>query len=165
MSIPKVVPAMGPAGEQSARASNFDGALALLTVLFAGRVAAQALQRWLPIPLLPPFGAFQGSSLPYAVLLPAQLAIIAVMLRIVWRVRRKKLERSERTGRALTVLGGLYVAVMLTRLVIGFAVPDAPAWFRCEISIAFHFVLAIFVLTLAAYHGGNSNRTTFRIWP
>ena len=138
--------------------SAVDGALVILTVLFAGRVAAQAVQRWLPVPFLPPFAAFQGSNISYAVLLSAQVAILALMVHVVRRVRQRRLEPSKRASRLLTFAGGLYVAVMLTRLVVGLAVPGAPGWFRSGISIAFHFVLAMFVLMLAAYHRNGAGR-------
>jgi chromate transport protein ChrA len=125
----------------------------MLTFLFAARVAAQALQRWLPVPFLPPFGAFQGSALPYAILLPAQLAILALMSRIVWRTHKSALRRRPRASRILAILGCIYFAAMLARLLIGLIVPGAPVWFRTPISALFHLVLATFVVVLAAYHG------------
>ena len=130
--------------------------------MFAVRVAAQAMQRWLPLPFLPPSGAFQGSALPYAILLPAQIAILATMLWIAWRVRIGMLQPQPHIGHRLTLAGGLYVTTMLTRLTVGLTVSDAPAWFRSEISTTFHFVLAIFVLVLAAYHRQPRQRTIER---
>jgi hypothetical protein len=64
-----------------------------LAVLFAARVAGQALQLCLPQSFLPPFHAFQGSNLPYALLLAAQLAILALMAVTGWRVYRGTLVR------------------------------------------------------------------------
>jgi hypothetical protein len=134
-------------------------ALATLAALFAGRVAAQAIQRWLPLPFLPPAAAFQGSALPYAILLPAQIAIIALMLRTVRGVRGGAMPPRARTGRALTAAGGIYIGTMLARLAIGVALPDSPGWFHSQISIAFHFVLALFVLVLAAWHARTPPRS------
>jgi uncharacterized protein YacL len=130
----------------------------VLSLLFALRVGAQTLQRWLPIAFLPPFEAFQGSSLPYWILLPVQLAILAVMLRVTWRVHARRLKRSARAARGLTFAGGLYVGVILARFVVGLMLPASPGWFHSQISIAFHFVLAMFVLTLAAYHRERPSR-------
>jgi hypothetical protein len=120
--------------------------------LFALRVAGQAIQRWLPLPFLPPSGAFQGSTIPYPVLLPVQLAILAIMLGVARRVRRDTLARREPIGRVLSFAGRVYFLAMLARLAIGLTVPEAPAWFRAPISSVFHLVLATFVLVLAAHH-------------
>ena len=148
---PSAVP--GPLSGTSTRpAAGYAAALTALALLFALRVGAQAIQRWLPLPFLPSFGAFQGSRLPYSILLPAQLAILAVMLRLAWRVHIGVLRARARAGRVLTVLGCLYFLVMLARLAIGLTLPDAPAWFHAPISAVFHLVLATFVLVLARYH-------------
>lgn len=55
-----------------------------LTALFALRVFAQALQYWAPIDSLPDVAAFQGSNLPYPVLLSSQLLILLLMCRGAW---------------------------------------------------------------------------------
>ena len=138
--------------ERGTPAQRYATVLGMLAVLFALRVAGQAIQHWVPLSFLPAFHSFQGSNLPYAILLPVQLAILAVMLGVVWRVYAGTLEQRRRASRTLTIAGGIYVATMLTRLAVGLTVPNAPAWFRSEISTVFHFVLAIFVLVLAAYH-------------
>lgn len=124
-----------------------------LCLLFALRVAGQALQLWLPQPFLPPFHAFQGSNLPYWLLLTAQLAILAVMARLAWRMQMGTLLPRRRLARALAWTGGIYMTGSLARLMIGVAVPAAPSWFTAWISGFFHLVLAAFVLALAAYHG------------
>lgn len=121
-------------------------------VLFALRVVAQAMQRWHPSPILPPFEAFQGSALPYDLLLLVQVAVLAIMVRLAWRVRVGKLQRQADVGGALAIAGSIYFSVMLIRILIGFAVPAAPGWFRAWIPGSFHLVLAVFVLALAAYH-------------
>jgi len=126
--------------------------LAALTALFALRVAAQATQRWHPFPFLPPFDAFQGSALPYELLLSAQIAILAAMVWLALKVRVEALQRRAGIGRALAIAGWSYCAVMLIRLCIGAAVPAAPHWFKAWIPSVFHMVLALFVLALAAYH-------------
>ena len=126
--------------------------LSALALLFAVRVAGQAIQRWLPLSFLPPFGAFQGSTIPYPVLLPVQVAILAIMLGIARRVQQGTLVRREPIGRMLSFAGRVYFVTMLARLVIGLTVPEAPAWFRAPISSVFHLVLATFVLVLAAHH-------------
>jgi fatty acid desaturase len=124
----------------------------LLTMLFAVRVAGQAIQRWWPQPFLPPFHKFQGSHFDYPVLLTAQLLILSAMFRGSWKAQRGTLSASRRAASALLWLGGLYMAASLARLAIGLAFPAAPAWFSAWISGVFHLVLAGYVLTLAAFH-------------
>ena len=138
------------AADGAARASS--AILWTLSALFALRVGGQLLQRWAPLAFLPPFEAFQGSRLPYWLLLPSQLVILAIMARISWRVATRSLAKNPRIGKILAWLGGLYMAGSLARLGIGLATPGAPHWFTSWISGVFHLVLAGFVLTLAAFH-------------
>lgn len=126
--------------------------MGLVTLLFALRVVGQAVQRWWPQPGLPEFSAFQGSGLPYWVLLSAQLAIVALMLRVWWRMARRAPVPNRRLGRALMWTGALYMACSLLRIVVGLAVPAAPAWFTAWIPALFHLVLAGFVLAVADVH-------------
>ena len=134
--------------------------LGALTVLFALRVAAQAMQFCAPLSFLPAFEAFQGSDLPYGVLLSSQLAILTVMIGVTSRVRWGALRRSVRAARVLAALGGVYLAGSLARLVIGVAVPDAGPWMSASIPAFFHVVLAAFVLGLAAYHAGSRGKAS-----
>jgi hypothetical protein len=122
------------------------------TIAFALRVAAQATQFWIPQPFLPPFGEFQGSSLPYAILLGSQLAILAVMISTSIAMQTQRMRRSAAWARFLSWAGSIYMAGSLARIFIGLAVPAAPEWFRAWISAVFHVVLAVFVLAAASYH-------------
>lgn len=115
-----------------------------LTFLFALRVAGQAMQRWAPQSFLPPFDAFQGSDLPYPILLGSQIVILGVMAFCNLRPPSAR--------RALTWLGSFYMAGSLARIVVGLAVPGAPAWFSTWIPAVFHVVLAAYVLALAGFH-------------
>ena len=126
--------------------------LAVLACLFAMRVVAQGMQRWHEVPFLPPFDAFQGSAIPYELLLSAQIVILAVMAWLAWQVRTDKLQRRASVGRVLAIVGWIYCSVMLIRLWVGIAVPAAPGWFKAWIPGVFHLVLAAFVLALAAHH-------------
>lgn len=132
--------------------------LATLTGLFAGRVAGQMIQRWAPQPFLPPFASFQGSELPYGMLLPLQLTILCAMIRSTWKVWRRTLPPDVRQGRWLAFAGGLYLFAALARLGIGLLVPEAAPWFRAWLPAIFHVVLATFVVALAHYHcASNQN--------
>jgi hypothetical protein len=117
-----------------------------LTSLFAMRVLGQAVQRWMPQPFLPPFNAFQGSGLPYWLLLPAQAMILAVMVRCSRRVQASVFPSGRRSITLLAWLGWIYMTASLGRIAVGLAVPNAPAWFSTWIPAWFHIVLAGFVL-------------------
>lgn len=134
------------------RSRPFAIACWLLTAAFAARVIGQALQTALPQPFLPSAERFQGSALPYAVLLASQLAILWFMLRYTLRLHHGALVAARRAGVLLAALGGAYLAVAVGRIAVGLALPSAPAWFSAWIPATFHVVLATYVLTLAAYH-------------
>jgi hypothetical protein len=121
-----------------------------LTLLFAARVAGQALQEWRPQSFLPPADAFQGSNLPYGLLLAVQLAILGAMAYV--SARAGGMAPRPRLGKWLAAAGALYMAVALGRVALGLLAPDAPAWFRAWIPAAFHVVLAGFVLVVSVYH-------------
>jgi len=123
-----------------------------LAFLFLLRILGQAIQRWSPVSYLPPFDSFQGSNLPYWILLSAQLAILAVMLRYAWRTHLGSLLPGRRAGIALAWLGWIYMAGSIGRIVVGLFVPAAPGWFTAWISGVFHLVLAGYALILAYYH-------------
>ena len=126
--------------------------MALLTGLFGLRVAGQAVQFWMPQSFLPPFDAFQGSSLSYSTLLLTQLLILALMLTTCLRFGFRISVPDRRFGHGLAWFGGIYMVGSVARLAVGIAVPSAPAWFSAWISAFFHLVLAGFVLTAAHYH-------------
>jgi len=134
------------------RARRYGSFTWALSTLFAGRVLGQAVQRWMPQPFLPPFEAFQGSNLPYWLLLSFQLSILAVMVRVAWRVQTDRLAPRRRVGFWLAWAGAVYMAVALGRIAVGLAVPDANAWFKTWIPAFFHVVLAAFVLVVSLYH-------------
>jgi hypothetical protein len=122
-----------------------------LTLLFAVRVIGQALQGWWPQSFLPRFDAFQGSGLPYPVLVTAQLIIFALMVRAALRVGAGTFDPSRGWLKFLTWFGVIYMAGCILRIVIGLTVSTAPRWFSTWIPAFFHLVLAAFVSTLALY--------------
>jgi len=134
------------------RRATYAASLWLLTSLFAMRVLGQALQRWAPQPFLPPFDAFQGSNLPYWLLLSVQLVILVVMIVVARRVQTGSLAPSARAGTVLALVGWIYMTLSVGRIAVGLSAPAAPAWFSTWIPAVFHVVLSAYVLTLAHYH-------------
>ena len=145
--------AIAPNSERSPQAAP-RAVMALLwtlTLLFAVRVLGQAVQRGWPQSFLPSFNAFQGSGLPYPLLLIAQLVILALMVRAALRVGAGTLSPSQGQRKFLIGFGILYIAGSVMRIVIGLAVPATTHWFTAWIPAFFHLVLASFVITLALH--------------
>ena len=126
-------------------------ATAGLSVAFLARVVSQAVQKWAPVSFLPPFDDFQGSGLPYAALLSAQIAILVLLVVVVVRMHRGKSLISPRLILPVTVVGGVYFAVMAVRLVLGLSVLSHSGWFSTWIPTVFHLVLASLLMLIAAY--------------
>ena len=121
--------------------------LSVLTALFAARVVGQALVALTSVAWLPPMDAWYSGLLPYPLLLPLQVAIIAAQALIdvqVWRGSGPGLIPRPRLGRALRGVSYIYAAAMLARWVITrtHAIP-----------IVFHWVLAAYLFTLGEFYG------------
>jgi len=123
-----------------------------LSALFSLRVLGQLIQVAFPVGFLPALEAWQGSSIPYGVLLGIQVAIIALVLLLARRIRYGTLIPNRRMGGILLTLGAVYFTVMLARLVLGLTVLSDHPWFAKPIPAFFHLVLAGMVLTIGHYH-------------
>jgi len=128
-------------------------ALWLLLGLFVLRVVGQIVVGLLSPAWLPPWREWYSGLLPYPLLLPAQLALIAWMVALNvqnttgtgrWRVE------SPRVRRVLRVLAGLYAGAMLLRYVLTMVLVPEMRWLHGTIPIVFHWVLAAYVAVLAA---------------
>jgi hypothetical protein len=142
------------------RSSIHAGLLFACTFLFLMRVLGQLIQWQAPLPYLPPFASFQGSSLPYWLLLSLQVLILATMSRYAWLVHAGRLRPNKKAGRILMWCGGFYMIGSVARIVIGITVPTAAAWFSALIPSMFHIVLAGYVIALAFYHWQPAWRQT-----
>lgn len=135
--------------------------LGTLTALFALRVAGQALVAFFDIGFLPPMERWYSGLVPYVVLLPVQLVMIAVMLKIVGDFVRGAgffVELRPRTGTILMWLSYLYAFAMLVRYVVTMTRRPELRWFTGTIPIWFHLVLAAFLYTLGRYCARNASR-------
>ena len=116
--------------------------LAALTVLFGARVIGQVLVAFVGVAWLPPMEAWYSGLLPYPILLPTQVCILAVQAAIdldVWRGRGFFARLRPRAGRRLRWLAVIYALAMLIRLVVTGSHP---------IPVTFHWVLAAYLFTL-----------------
>lgn len=124
--------------------------LCALTALFAFRVFVQLLQFVNPIAILPGFVSWQSGALAYPLLLPIQLALLAAMIWVCYRLTGAKRKPVPTLSRHLAVIGAFYVVVMLGRLIGGQTVFADHFWMDAALPTVFHFVLAAFLLTVAA---------------
>ena len=124
--------------------------LIIFTILFVVRVAGQiivvlAQPRWLP-----PMKDWYSGLVIYPILLPAQIAIIALMIVMIRQVAAGA-PPNRPLAAGLIVFGVLYALSMVVRFVILRRRHPDYRWFEGGmIPIVFHWVLAGFLLTYAA---------------
>jgi hypothetical protein len=127
--------------------------LCLLTALFAVRVAGQVLVASRSPAWLPPMD--QWNLVPYRVLLPTQLAILAVMVWIDASFSRSAgppVARSEAFGWLLVGFSAVYAGAMAVRYVVRMRRRPDARWFGGTIPIVFHLVLAAYLYALGSFH-------------
>jgi hypothetical protein len=113
-------------------------------VLFAARVIGQIEVLLIAPEWLPEMDAWYSGLLPYPLLLPAQILILMVMSVVAWnrRIRTGRFARANpRVAVTLRGFALLYFAAMAVRLAL--------QGMEHAIPIAFHWVLALFVLVSA----------------
>ena len=124
----------------------------VLTGLFLIRVLAQALQLFFNLNWLPSFGTWQSGALPYQYLVIFQILILAICVKILLQFKGEYPAPNVRKGKILLILGGIYFASMIGRLVIGSIIKEGHFWFDAPLPSFFHLVLASIVLLLGYYH-------------
>ena len=127
----------------------------LLLACFCLRVVAQLVVAVTPLPFLPPFEAWHSGALPYPALVVWQIAIVALY---AWMARGIAVGRTRprpRLGGFLLVLGGVYLAFMVTRLVLGATLLSDSSWWRAPIPSLFHLVLAGFLIVAGHFHASR----------
>jgi hypothetical protein len=120
--------------------------------LFAARVIGQFEALVAAPPWLPEMQAWYSGLLPYPLLLPVQIALLMVMAVVAWnrRVRTGRFAQARpQVARVLRLLAVLYFLAMALRL--GFDVREnrGEFWREGAIPVAFHWVLALFLLVSA----------------
>lgn len=130
-------------------------ALILLGLLFCFRVLGQLLVAFFGVEFLPPMEVWMSGALPYQILLPLQLAVIALIGKICRDVTTHSGVfgiPNQRLGRFFLEGGSFYLFIMILRYAIRMWLHPDQRWLGGTLPIAFHFVLATFVLVLARYH-------------
>lgn len=120
--------------------------------IFLTRVIGQIEALLLAPSWLPPFSAWESGLVPYPVLLPLQLLIVAWMAAIASDHARGSgpmwVERL-RVRKRLNAFALLYASVMLVRLVVTVAIPPHSVVDRGLIPILAHWDLAGFIALVA----------------
>lgn len=123
--------------------------MALFAVLFLLRVAGQALVTYRKVRWLPAVEHWQSGLLPYPALLTSQVAILGTMgamIAGVWRGVGRFAQPRPRLGRWVRAFGLVYFASMIVRYVVTMAVRPQWRWFGHTIPMAFHCVLATYLM-------------------
>ena len=123
--------------------------------VFVLRVVGQALVAFFGVEFLPPMQAWTSGLLPYATLLPAQIAIMALMLKICIDFTRGAglFVRPHRFFAVhWLVFGCLYLAVMIVRYPVQMVLHPESRWFGGTIPIFVHWALAAFVILVGLHH-------------
>lgn len=125
------------------------------TALFLLRVVGQ-IEVWLLAPSwLPPMQAWYSGLLPYPLLLPAQILLLMLMAVLAYR-RTVGTPHARQNRGGLRMLRGLalaYFASMAVRLFWTLRMHGSEFYLHGGIPIAFHWVLALFVLVYARTEG------------
>ena len=130
--------------------------LGVCTALFALRVLGQALVVTLSPRWLPSNEHWYSGLMPYRYLLPAQLALLVVMVVAAVDVYRGQgpFAAGWWAGAAapLAVLSWVYFGAMVVRYVITMTLRPELRWFGRTIPIWLHMVLAVALWAFADYH-------------
>ena len=129
--------------------------LAVFTLLFILRVCGQILVAIVDIDFLPPFEQWYSGVLPYSALLPIQILIIGVMLKIVLDFAGGSglfIKPKPRAAVFIKWFSYVYFLSMVTRYAVTMTLHPEFRWFTGTIPIWFHMVLAAFLYTFSHYH-------------
>ena len=130
-----------------------------LLVLFILRVLGQALVAFFHVSFLPPMQEWYSGLLAYQYLLPSQIVIIILFMRVCLDFSRGQgfFVRPYRAfGRGVLWFGYLYFAAMIVRYLVRMALYPEARWFGGTIPIIFHFVLATYVILFGLYHRSHN---------
>jgi hypothetical protein len=142
--------------------NNYPLILWSLTILFFLRVIGQFLVAFFNVTFLPPMPNWYSGLLPYPILLPTQILIILLQLKINNDFSRNKgffIKPRRKLGMFLQWFSYAYAGIMAIRYVITMYLYPERRWFgEGTIPIIFHFVLAGYLFTLAKYYINTTKR-------
>jgi hypothetical protein len=124
----------------------------LLLGLFAVRVLAQPIALRVDSPLLPRFESWHSGLLPYPLLVFTQVLILLWLARTAWVFSTGAVSPHAQFGIVMIVIGGVYFAAMVMRLLLGATVLAGDRWFASPLPTVFHLVLAAYLLLYGHFH-------------
>jgi hypothetical protein len=131
---------------------NYSFILGAIAIAFFARVAGQALVAFLDVKFLPPMKEWYSGLLPYPLLLPVQIAILAFQFEVsrqLWIGAGPLTQPRPRLGIGLKWFSLIYFLGMLARYIITMALFPERRWFGGAIPIVFHWVLAAYLYLLS----------------
>lgn len=130
-------------------------ALWTLLGLFAARVLGQLAVVLDLAPFLPPMEQWQSGLMPYPALLVAQCTILVTFGIVCTQFTRGRgyfVDRGGWLGTPLWMAGWIYAAAMLVRYAVWMTIRPDERWTGDLIPVAFHLVLAGFLVVVAHHH-------------
>ena len=125
-----------------------------LQALFLARVIGQILVQFWGVEFLPPSPEWYSGVVDYPPLLLFQLAILGLQTWVNVNFTQRTgffASRSRRFGKALVVVGAIYLLVMVTRYVVRMSLYPLERWAGGSIPIFFHWVLASYCIAWGLY--------------
>jgi hypothetical protein len=129
--------------------------LAVLTLLFFGRVLGQALVAFFSVRWLPAMHGWHSGLIPYSILLAIQLVMLVIMIKISWNISRGSgffARRQPSWSRYLVGFSAIYAGAMVLRYILTMIFLPEMRWLGGTIPVFFHFVLAAFLFTWGRFH-------------
>jgi hypothetical protein len=127
-------------------------------LLFLLRVVGQLEVLLLAPDWLPPMYDWYSGLIPYPILLPLQIVILMIMASVVVREMQARHHAPGQWKRRVRRMAIVYFALMLLRLIVQLTRGADSVIEAGGIPVAFHWVLALFLLVLA-----RRNSTTGRL--
>jgi hypothetical protein len=152
----------GPCTDENSQKRTLHGPLlALLTALFACRVAGQVLVAVVGVTWLPAMERWYSGLIPYPTLLIIQLLMLMFMIKItgeIWQGKGNFAVVRPHWSSFLKIFAAAYAGIMAIRYVLTMIVHPEMRWVGDIIPIIFHFVLAVFIFILGDYHRMTTDR-------
>lgn len=125
----------------------------LFTAMFVLRVAGQVLVALKPRSWLPQM--VQWNLVPYPILLPTQLLLVALMVWIDLTFSHGAPALNPTLGLGLLAFSAVYAGAMPVRYAFRMARRPQERWFGGTIPMVFHIVLASYLLVLGRFHAAG----------
>ncbi len=155
MPAPAVPEAARGVGSIRSRIPAYALVLWLLAFLFFLRALGQALVAFFGVKFLPPMAEWYSGLLPYPVLLPTQVLILILLVKVSSDFSRGHgffVDPRPAMGRVLRWFSYLYFAAMLLRYAVTMGLHPERRWLGGTIPIVFHWVLAAYIFTVGHFH-------------